>query len=394
MTAAPAFSPPPVSAWGHVWRVGIVVFISAWAVAEDYARWWDGTRWRIALDVVVGAVALAVVWRYRRRMPFLVAVAVLGAPVAGGAALGPVVWSLVSATTTRRYWQVGALAATVLGIGTVATFFATLDEDEPRWAILTGLALMISAIFGWGLYIGSRRELLGTLHQRAERAEAERELRARQTRTDERARIAREMHDVLAHRISQISMHTGALVFREDLSADALRAGIADVHERANLALDDLRSVLGVLRDPDTGRAMDRPQPTYGDIAGLVAEARAAGARVDYVDRLGDEASEAKVPTALGRTLYRVVQEGITNANKHAPGARLMVGVSADDAGNDERGVRVVMSNPVGFGPSVTPGAGLGLIGLRERVELAGGQLSQGREGDLFVVRAVLPWPP
>ena len=104
------------------------------------------------------------------------------------------------------------------------------------------------AALGWGMYIGSRRELLWTLRQRAERAEAERDLRVGKAQSDERARLAREMHDVLAHRISQVSMHAGALSFRTDLDAVALRSGIAEVQSTANEALTDLRNVLGVSR--------------------------------------------------------------------------------------------------------------------------------------------------
>jgi signal transduction histidine kinase len=233
------------------------------------------------------------------------------------------------------------------------------------------------------MYIGSRRELLWTLRQRAERAEAQRDLRLRKARSDERAAIAREMHDVLAHRISQISMYAGALAFRRDLDVDQLRAGISDVQERANDALADLRGVLGVLRDPDTGLVQHRPQPTFDDIDDLIDASRAGGARIDVENRI----STRPVPTALGRTMYRIVQEGITNATKHAPGARLHVELSGG-----EDGVDVVVRNPLAPGAGRVPGAQLGLVGLRERVELAGGELEHERNGATFVLRASLPW--
>lgn len=117
-----------------------------------------------------------------------------------------------------------------------------------------------------------------------------------------------------------------------------------------------------------------------------MTEARGAGARVELADRIGDR----PVPVALGRTLYRVVQEGITNAHKHAPGALLNIEVSGDAA----HGVEVLLRNQLGLGPTSTPGAGLGLIGLAERVGLAGGQLSHGVDRGAFVVRASLPWMP
>ena len=154
---------------------------------------------------------------------------------------------------------------------------------------------------GWGMYIGSRRELLWTLRAGPSGPRPSRSCGSAQARGNERARIAREMHDVLAHRISQISMHAGALAFREDLAADA------DARQRrgdpgaAHEALDDLRGVLGVLRDDRTGelarRARSRRTPTSPE---LVAEARAAGLHVEFDDRV---ARRAAVPDgAAGRS--------------------------------------------------------------------------------------------
>ena len=204
------------------------------------------------------------------------------------------------------------------------------------------------------MYIGSRRELVWTLRQRAERAEAEQELRMAQARGNERSRIAREMHDVLAHRISQISLQAGALGFRSDLDADELRANAAVIRDLANEALTDLRGVLGVLRDPGTGELAHAPQPTWSDLPSLVDQARDAGLHVVLTDRLP---RDAPVPDVVGRTLYRIVQEGITNAGKHAPGAVVRIEVS----GSPEEGVDIVLRNPLGFGPTRTPGSGPGV---------------------------------
>ncbi|MCR8526381.1 histidine kinase dimerization/phosphoacceptor domain-containing protein, partial [Escherichia coli] len=143
-----------------------------------------------------------------------------------------------------------------------------------------------SGMFAWGLYLGSRRELLWTLRDRAERAESEQQLRASTARDAERARIAREMHDVLAHRISQVSMHAGALAFREDLTAEQMRTSAAVIQAKANEALTDLRAVLGVLREQETGRPVEPPQPTYGDIPALVADAREEGMSIEFTDDL------------------------------------------------------------------------------------------------------------
>ena len=237
------------------------------------------------------------------------------------------------------------------------------------------------------MYIGSRRELIWTLRNRAERAEAEQELRVAQAQGTERARIAREMHDVLAHRISQISLHAGALAYRTDLTADDMRDSAAVIQGKAHEALTDLRGVLGVLRDSDTGELLDRPQPTYDDLAQLVAEAQGSGQTIDYSD---DVSPDDPMPEVAGRTVYRIVQEGITNARKHAPGARLHIEV----AGSPDDGIDVVLRNPVGFGPTATPGSGLGLVGLAERAQLRGGRLEHRREGTTFVLHAWIPWAP
>jgi signal transduction histidine kinase len=193
------------------------------------------------------------------------------------------------------------------------------------------------------------------------------------------------MHDVLAHRITQVSMQAGALAFRDDLDGDRLREGLGQIQGQANDALHELRGVLGVLREDDPGPATARPQPTYDDIAALVDEARALGLGVDWVDEVHDTAS---VPPVTGRTVYRIVQEGITNVRKHAPGSE----VSIRSTGDPHAGITVVLANPISDRASAAPGSGLGLVGLRERTELRGGWLDQRTEGATFVLEAWLPW--
>jgi signal transduction histidine kinase len=155
------------------------------------------------------------------------------------------------------------------------------------------------------------------------------------------------------------------------------------IRDKAHEALTDLRGVLGVLRDGATGERLLAPQPTYADVPDLVGEAQESGLRVEFEDLVHDP-----VPDAVGRTVYRIVQEGITNARKHAPGALLTVRVS----GSPDDGIDVLLRNPVGFGPTRTPGAGLGLVGLTERAELRGGRLEHGRDGGVFVLHGWIPW--
>jgi signal transduction histidine kinase len=267
---------------------------------------------------------------------------------------------------------------------TVWTTLAPFADNDPVITTLVNLAVN-AGMMGWGLYIGSRRELLWTLRSRAERAEQEQDLRVAQARATERARIAREMHDVLAHRITQVSMQAGALAFRHDLDADRLREGLGQIQGQANDALHELRDVLGVLREDDAGPPTARPQPTYDDIPALVDEARSLGLEVDFTDGVDDS---TPVPPATGRTIYRIVQEGITNVRKHAPG----VEVDIRSTGDPSAGITVVLANPLGPAAAKAPGAGLGLVGLRERAELRGGRLHQRTEGATFVLEAWVPW--
>ena len=246
------------------------------------------------------------------------------------------------------------------------TTIAPIEDSDYLVATLVNLAVN-TGMMGWGLYIGSRRELLWNLRNRAERAELEQELRLAQARSTERARIAREMHDVLAHRITQVSMQAGALAFRDDLDGDRLREGLGQIQQQANDALHELRGVLGVLREDDPSPPTARPQPTYDDIAALVDEARSLGLDIDWTDHVD---GDVPVPPATGRTVYRIVQEGITNVRKHAPGAAVEIRSSGDERG----GITVVLSQPArATGRAPRPGAGPG-AGRAARAHRAAGR--------------------
>jgi signal transduction histidine kinase len=359
--------------------VSVCIAISPLPVA------WGKSHWLVVADVALGAASYVLVW-FRRRHPMTVATLITVAGLVSSTASGPGVLAAVSLATRRVWWQLGTIGLLNVAVGLTYDMLVPTPDSGPWWVTLVVVAAVTVALLGWGAYVGSRRELMWTLKNRAERAEAEQELRTAQTRTNERARIAREMHDVLAHRISQVTMHASALAFRTDLDAEQMRASATIIQDTAHQALADLRGVLGVLRDPETGRPLEPPQPTYRDLAPLVDAVRSAGLKVSYDDRLDTVAAE--LPDVIGRTVYRIVQEGMTNAARHAPGTALRIVVS----GSPDEGVTMELRNPLGLRRGSTPGAGLGLVGLTERAELRGGRLEGRREDDAWVLRGWIPW--
>ncbi len=328
--------------------------------------------------------------------------------------------SLVAALA-QLWWPVsGALAATLLAVASpVATPAATLGALQvaqhrrfpvaaavatagiaahlvqglwrPNSGISFGWWLLLicaayGALLGWGTLARSRRALLISLSERASRAEAEQGRRVAEARMAERRKLAGEMHDVLAHRLSLVATHAGALEYRPDSSPEQLARAAGVVRSGVHQALEELRQVIGLLREEDDLLNELEPRPTLADLPRLVAEARQAGQAV----HISDDTTGA-APPATGRTGYRVVQEGLTNARKHAPGRPVEVLLS----GTPGTRLLITLSNPLppsGSAPTA-PGSGVGLVGLTERIRLAGGQLDHQSTGGQFRLQAWLPWP-
>ena len=346
----------------------------------------------LLVDLAVGSLAcLALLLRRRRPVEVAAVLSIVGAlSVTAGAAA---IIALFTVATHRRWRDVGAVW--VLYVAGVAAFY--LMRPEPGLPLIAVVALCLvvtAAVVAWGMYLRARRQLVASLRDRAERAETEQQMRVEQARQAERARMAREMHDVLAHRISLLSMHAGALEFRPDAEPDEIAHAAGVIRENAHLALQDLREVIGVLREgSDVSGA--RPQPTLADVQALVEESRVAGLQVRADVRVDGLTG---VPTATGRNAYRIVQEGLTNARKHAAGAPVDLLLE----GAPGSGLTVEVSNRPGPGATQgaqrpgdsIPGSGTGLIGLAERVALASGRLEHGftDAGD-FRLYAWLPWP-
>ncbi|MGW0960008.1 sensor histidine kinase [Streptomyces gelaticus] len=292
----------------------------------------------------------------------------------------------------------GADLARAWGLTGVLALVAARPWSPDGDIIAPGLLLTAVPALA-GMYVRSQRRLADVLRDRADRAEREQHLLAEQARAEERAKLAVEMHDIITHRVSLMVLHAGAL----ELSTreDSTRVAAGELRSAGHQALEELREFLGVLRTPPSGTEgddegpgprEDGAEPAGGesagpDVAHLVEESTAAGMRIEFV-RTGDP---GLVSPVIGRTAYRVVQEALSNAIKHAPGAPVEVCARYDaeqlhlTVRNDapERGPASELSRS---------GSGVGLTGLRQRVELVGGELSAGpeREGG-FEVAARLP---
>lgn len=364
------------------------------------AGWWDGRVHLAALDLAVAAAllafefsshrtaqhnpwypvavtALSLALVVRRRFPFvLLVVAVVGG--AAGLTLLPVTVGLYS-VAARFGMSLPTLFAGLVVCGVAAELHFRSGGFDLMGAVLQ-LTLFLIAPGLAGLWMWQRAELLKVLRDRAEEAERTRTLLAEQAVEAERRRIAREMHDVVAHRVTAIALQAGALSVqapdeRTERTAETIR-------QVSVTALDELRGILTVLRE-NTGEDQQRARLAgagmLASVADLVAEATESGARIERVV-LPDPLPE--VPAPVGRAAYRVVQEALTNAGKHAPNTPITIEITATAAE-----LRVQVSNPLSPHRAELPGSGYGLIGMRERVELAGGELTTGPvHGDFRVL--------
>jgi signal transduction histidine kinase len=340
----------------------------------------------VIVDIACGTLAVLSLW-WRRRWPRGVALACVLLGMLSISATPAGFLALCSLAVYRPVrW---ALALVAVWIPSVLVFAMYSPTTDPVSVVLVTTPMALAAI-GWGMFLRTRRQLLLTLQERAERAEADQRLHEDRARMAERTRIAREMHDVLAHRISLLALHAGALEVRPDLPPAKIRETAGLLRSTARQALEELRDVIGVLReDPGHDAAPPSRPPTLSDIQRLVEETRGAGANIDFEMHV-DHADAA--PSALGRDAYRIVQEALTNIGKHAGGTATWVRVSGAPDGGLHVNVRNRQPIHAPNGPAL-PGSGAGLLGLQERVALAGGTLVHGPDGSGdFVVDAELRW--
>lgn len=363
----------------------LVLFVAACSGGS----WWgdvaSGTpmTW-LVVDLVVGVVACAMI-PLLHRWPVTVGVLLGVLALVGPTATPPANIAALHVSQVRRF----PVAVAVAAVGVVAHI------ARGTWRPLAGLPFQwwlvlvlvgYTALVGWGAFARTRRAMIMGLRERAERAEAEQGRRVAEARAAERTAIAREMHDVLAHRLSLLATYAGALEYRPDAPPQRLAQAAGVIRTTVHQALDELRDVIALLRE-DTQDDPDRPLPALTDLPELIEESRSVGTPVDLHDTLPDLSA---LPSTTARTAYRVVQEALTNARKHAPGQPVSIALD----GTPGTKLVIDVSNPVAATsiPAI-PGTATGLVGLTERVRLAGGQLDHHETYEEFRLHAWLPWP-
>jgi signal transduction histidine kinase len=349
-------------------RVGVVALAAIYVSHEVHSH-------RYVLGIAL-ALVQTVPMLWRRTRP----VAVLGA-VMGGALASALVYeqlipiapafavATVAARTSRRrsLWAGGlALAAMIAA--------AVVSDDYPS-------LILFAAAWVAGDSIRTRRAYFAELEEKADRLEREREANIKRAAAEEQARISRELHDVIAHNVSVMTVQAAAArdVFGKD--PERAREALGSIESTGRAALTELRRLLSAVRDD--GQPALAPQPGLGALDELASQVRRAGLDV----QVSIDGERPALPAALDLSAYRIVQEALTNTLKHASARRAWVDVHYSSSAVDVS----VRDDGVGAVPNGSNG-GRGLVGMRERVELFGGRLDAGpRPGGGFAVSARLP---
>jgi signal transduction histidine kinase len=343
---------------------------------------WAPTAYGPLLPLLLALQVLTVLLLRRRRpvVPFAVSVGLTALAIE---AVGALVVTSYALTRYDDRWRVRAVAGVV---GVLVVLRPWIGGGTATGAeLLAGAMVTVLLPGAVGAVVCARAQLVAALRERAERAEAERELMAREAVLTERTRIAREMHDAVGHRVSLMVLQAGAI---EMAAADRQRVEqlAGEVQRAGRQALDELREMVGVLRGADgSGQAPLAPQAGLPELSRLVADSAAAGMVVELT---GPPPEAPPVDPGVGRAAYRIVQEALTNAGRHSPGAATSVVVERPPG----RLVVRVVNGPPPVRPVGSPGGGYGLTGLAERVRTLHGTLrAEPRLDGGFVLEAEVP---
>jgi signal transduction histidine kinase len=345
----------------QITTLGVLVLAAACAMLVLRRRW---PRTVLALTVV-SALCYFVVGPSHGPATFVVSVAM---------------YTVTLSVDRRSALLLGFAATVVLAAGNVVLAGGNgVDPNSLLNIVAVGLA------YALGDAVRNRRDYLAEVVQRAQRAEESREQEARRRVAEERLRIARDLHDVVAHHIALINVQAGVGAHLLDSDPEQARVALGHIRKASRSALHELSVTVGLLRQPDDPLAPTDPTVGLARLDDLIAGLAGCGLRVDHAV----SGTVEDLPTALDVTAYRIVQEALTNVHKHAhtDSARLRLGVTQGT-------VRIVIDDdgtPVGL---PTSGSGHGVLGMRERAAAVGGSLSAGPRADGgFRVEAVLPVP-
>ena len=349
-----------------------------------------GPQGPMALDIVL-AVGLVVPLFFRRRFPFAAPVAVGAVAVVASLAESSLpqadfIAPLAGCSAVFLLAQLPDWRQAVAGLPLAVGVEAIVVNNDPRgqFGQFVFVSLLFTIVWIAGFSLGRKFVEADEARERAARAELEREQRARDAVAEERARIARELHDVVGHSVSVMTVQASGVrrLLREDQERE--REALLIVERTGREALAEMRRMVGVLRRPEEAPAL-APQPSLGHLDRLVQQAREAGLPVD----LRIEGEAVALPAGVDLTAYRLVQEGLTNTLKHAKASCAHVRVNYGD------GMIEVTISDDGHGVGNGDGGGHGLVGMRERVSVYGGELDAGPQpGGGYRLRAKLPVTP
>jgi signal transduction histidine kinase len=355
------------------------------------ASWWPAHPGTLAWFMLACQCLADASLAFRRRAPMVVIAILAAFTLAVSLLISPA--GLLTPANTGNIWApLGTvlaaygpfyyrrnLRAAFAAVGTLTMIVARVWEPSATLITLGVLRTAVGPLLA--LYFTARHEVLQGLRDRADRAEREQHLLAERARADERARLAGEMHDVVTHRISLMVLQAGALEITA--TDDATRRAAEELRAAGCQALEELRDLVGILRtEPDGDQA-----PSISGLPELIAESTAVGTPAE----LAQDGDPALASPVVGRTAYRIVREALTNARKHAPGSHVLVSVRYG-----ESQVSLIITNgpapPGAFSELAATGSGLGLEGLRQRIELVHGTLETGPTADGgFRLEATLP---
>ncbi len=355
------------------------------------ASWWPAHPGTLAWSMLACQGLADASLAFRRRAPMVVIAILAAFTLAVSLLISPA--GLLTPANAGNIWApLGTVLAAYgpffyrrnpraafAAVGTLTMIVARVWEPSATLITLGVLRTAVGPLLA--LYFTARHEVLQGLRDRADRAERETHLLAEQARADERARLAGEMHDVVTHRISLMVLQAGALGITA--TDDATRHAAEELRAAGCQALDELRDLIGILRtEPEGDQA-----PSISGLPELIAESTAVGTPAD----LAQEGDPALASPVVGRTVYRIVREALTNARKHAPGSHVLVSVRYG-----ESQISLIITNgPAPFGATselAATGSGLGIAGLRQRIELVHGSLRTGPTADGgFRLEASLP---